>query len=121
MVYSDSHLLSVLRYVEGNPVRAGIVKSATDWCWSSYNEKIADNKYRILIDKPPIELPENWNELIDQTFNEQELKGIQQSINRGSPYGPSEWRRDICKKLGLESTIRARGRPKKELTIGQKK
>jgi len=31
----DEHLLTVLRYVEGNPVRAGLVNSAKEWLWFS--------------------------------------------------------------------------------------
>lgn len=31
IIQEDNHLLTVLRYVEGNPVRAGLVNSATDW------------------------------------------------------------------------------------------
>ena len=34
---TDEHLLTVLRYVERNPVRAGIVERAVDWRWSSLN------------------------------------------------------------------------------------
>ena len=34
-ILTDEHLLIVLRYVEANPVRAGLVSSARDWPWSS--------------------------------------------------------------------------------------
>ena len=33
-VQSDSHYLNVLRYIEANPVRAGLVKNAGLWAWS---------------------------------------------------------------------------------------
>jgi putative transposase len=36
LVDRDSYLLEVCRYVELNPVRAGIVNAAADWRWSSY-------------------------------------------------------------------------------------
>jgi REP element-mobilizing transposase RayT len=36
IVQNDNHLLMVLRYIEGNPVRAAMVKSAKDWAWSSH-------------------------------------------------------------------------------------
>src|SRR5687768_16841252 len=35
MIEQDEHLLWVLRYVERNPLRAGAVKRAQDWPWSS--------------------------------------------------------------------------------------
>ncbi len=36
LVDRDSYLLEVCRYVELNPVRAGMVESPGDWPWSSY-------------------------------------------------------------------------------------
>ena len=40
-VQDDDHLLTVVLYVEGNPARAGMVKSARDWQWSSHRENAA--------------------------------------------------------------------------------
>ena len=34
-IQEDDHLLSVHRYIERNPVRAGLVERAQDWLWSS--------------------------------------------------------------------------------------
>jgi len=34
-IQQDEHLLTVVRYVERNPLRAGIVERAQDWRWSS--------------------------------------------------------------------------------------
>src|SRR5438045_1650891 len=36
VIQSDEHLLTVLRYIEANPLRAGIVTRAEDYPWSSY-------------------------------------------------------------------------------------
>ena len=36
LVDSDAYLLELARYVVLNPVRAGLVKRAQDWAWSSY-------------------------------------------------------------------------------------
>lgn len=36
VVESDSYLLACYRYIELNPVRAGLVQSPQDYCWSSY-------------------------------------------------------------------------------------
>src|SRR5262245_54234720 len=36
VVQDDDHLLTVLRYIEANPLRAGIVRDAADYRWSSY-------------------------------------------------------------------------------------
>jgi putative transposase len=36
LVERESHLLTLCRYVVLNPVRAGMVRAAKDWAWSSY-------------------------------------------------------------------------------------
>jgi putative transposase len=38
VISENDHLLAAIRYVEGNPVRAGMVTSALDWPWSSHRE-----------------------------------------------------------------------------------
>ena len=40
LVDSDSYLMELCRYVELNPVRAGLVSSADDWPWSSYKPHV---------------------------------------------------------------------------------
>jgi len=112
VIQEDAHLLTVLRYVEGNPVRAGLLKSAKDWIWSSHKESISESP-RLLLDKIPIELPDDWNAYVDASLEVNELKKLSESINRGSPYGEPTWQIKVSKELGLESTIRPRGRPKK--------
>ena len=119
VIQEDAHLLMVLRYVEGNPVRAGLVKSAKDWVWSSHREVIGEVQ-RMLIDESPIHLPENWEKYVDEPLTEKELERLRQSVNRQSPYGQTEWQIKITQELGLESTLRPRGRPKKGDEHGKK-
>ena len=45
-----------------------------------------------------------------------ELESLRRSVQRGQPFGSESWCERIIKRLGLESTIRAPGRPKKPVT-----
>ena len=110
IVQEESYLLMLLRYVEGNPVRAGLVSSAKDWQWSSHQARIAGGLYK-LIDEVPIALPQDWGSYVDKPLRDKELEKLRKSVNRQAPYGEEEWQRKICQQLGLESTIRPRGRP----------
>ncbi|MCM8756424.1 MAG: hypothetical protein NC817_00090 [Candidatus Omnitrophica bacterium] len=103
----------VLRYVEGNPVRAGLVKGAKDWLWSSHKARIVIRGCSF-IDEPPIEIPKWWDKYVNEPLTDNELERLRQSVNRQSPYGDSEWQVKITEKLGLESTLRPIGRPKKK-------
>ncbi len=108
----DSHLLVVMRYVERNPVRAGLVSSAFDWPWSSHKERLGQVS-PLLIDRCPVQLPIDWTEYIDQPLSKSELGALRRSVNRQSPYGTAQWQSKVCAKYSLESTLRPRGRPRK--------
>lgn len=114
-VQSDEHLLSVLRYVERNAVRAKLVKRAEDWEWSSlWRWRNPDETE----DKPPlcpwpIERPRNWIRRINQAITAAELEALQACVVRGRPFGAAAWQKRTAKRLNLESTFRDRGRPKK--------
>ena len=44
LIQKDSHLLTVLKYVESNPLRAGLVNSANNWLRSSHRETIGESE-----------------------------------------------------------------------------
>lgn len=112
IVENDRQLLTVLRYIEGNPVRINLVQSASEWRWSSHVERLNENGSS-LVDGLPLALPNQWTEYVNTPLTDGELERMQQSISRGAPFGGLEWRARICEQLGLESTIRPKGRPKK--------
>jgi putative transposase len=118
-VQQDKHFLTVLRYVERNPVRANLVPSAKDWPWSSFKLRMK-NEPNSIIDIPPIELPNDWGEFVNQPLTEKELESVRYSVNRQAPFGSEKWKKRISKELGLERTLRPRGRPKKKKNVNQK-
>lgn len=107
-IQQDGHLLTVLRYVLRNPVRAGLVEHAIHWPWSSL-------RLPELSDPLPIETPIDWLEWIDQPLFDHELTMLRTCVNRQQPFGAVDWRTTIASALGLESTLRSRGRPFKHL------
>jgi putative transposase len=113
LIQEDVYLLMVLRYIEGNPVRAGLVNSAKEWTWSSHRERL-EERGRILLDDVPIGLQSEWRRYVDEPLTGKELEKLRQSVNKQSPYGDSRWQMKVCKAFGLESTMREKGRPKKE-------
>ena len=108
-IEQDDHLLVVLRYIERNPVRAGLVTHAEEWVWSSLRERAADG----FVQPGPVRLPEDWVQWVDEPQTDRELEGLRASVNRGVPYGSQSWIERIAPLLGLEFTLRPRGRPRK--------
>lgn len=113
IVQEDDHLLTVMRYIEGNPVRAGLATSARDWVWSSHRETLGE-KARNVVDETPITLPNGWGNYVDEPMTENELARLRKSAQRQAPFGTFAWQSRLCREFGLESTIRKRGRPTKQ-------
>ena len=110
IVQEDDHLMTVARYIEGNPVRASMVASARDWNWSSHKER-ADATDRKILAEFPVALPANWTEYVDAALTSSEIERLRRSVNRQAPYGGDIWMNMVCRAFGLESTVRRRRRP----------
>lgn len=114
-IQRDDHLLTVFRYVERNPVRAGLVTDAADWPWSSSSRRHQENGDPVHLDgfpaPSPVDLPRPWNEWVNQPLSEAELAGVRQCTQRERPYGDLAWVHGTVDRLGLRSTLNPRGRP----------
>lgn len=62
-VDGDDELLTVLRYIERNALRAGLVATARDWPWSSLQERLGGPGGRLAA--LPIVLPTSWPVVVD--------------------------------------------------------
>ena len=109
-VQDDEHYWTVLRYVERNPLRAGLVRRSQDWQWSSLQAK---NSPPGLLAEGPLEKFRGWTNYVNGVENEAELAALRKSVSRGAPFGEEKWRVHTAKTLGLESSLRPRGRPRK--------
>jgi putative transposase len=112
-IQQDGHYLTVIRYVESNPLRANLVKRAEHWKWSSLYALSHRSDHQFL-SNGPVDRPRNWRVLVNQRGNDTELEMIKNCLNRGSPFGDSSWVTKIAVRLGLESSVNPRGRPKRE-------
>ncbi len=113
-IANDEHLLTVLRYVERNPMRAGLVDRAETWRWGSLYRRINGSpEEQALLSESPVALGRSWCDYVNQPQTEAELAAIRCSLQRGRPYGGDAWQTKVTKQLGLEHTFRSRGRPRK--------
>jgi putative transposase len=105
----------MMRYVEANALRAGLVARAEQWQWSSLYHCLRGDPMGLL-DPWPFERPADWVEIVNQPIHEEELARLRTSSVRGSPLGAGEWVIRIAEELGLRHTLRTRGRPRKKGT-----
>ena len=115
-VAEDEHFLTLCRYVEANPLRAGLVKRAQDWAWSRAGRKLQNDAVadELLLSPWPVERPRNWSARINAKFAQKPLEALRQSVNRGRPMGSEDWVKATARRLGLEFTLRGPGRPRKQ-------
>ncbi len=104
-VQEDNHLLTLLRYVLANPVRAGLCQSADAWRWSSL-------WFPSMLSPWPVEPPVPLSEWLACPGDSEDERSIRNSIRRGAPFGDEYWRVTAARAGGLEASLRPRGRPR---------
>ena len=122
VVQDDEHLLTVLRYIEANPLRAALVKRADDYAYSSYRVH-GLGEASDLVDAviPYDEISplgkvrrRKWSEKVHQPLEEAQLNALRRSTATGLPYGDPTWVKRLAKRLDLDLVIRPRGRPRQD-------
>lgn len=111
-IQDDDHFHVVCRYVERNALTANIVKRAEQYQWGSLRNWLGGESPITLASWPNRRAP-NWVARVNQAISENEKAAIARSIARSVPFGTDEWTEETVKRLGLESTVRPRGRPPK--------
>jgi len=118
-VQEDSQFLIVARYVERNALRAGMAQAAQNWRWGSlWRRDKGSARERGLLSEWPIERPPDWPALVNQPETDEELQKVRESVKKGRPFGAEHWQWQIAAALGLESSFRRPGRPKKDKSDG---
>lgn len=111
LIQGDNHLLSVIRYVERNPLRAKLVTKAENWHFSSLARRLSGNAERQkLLASWPIEMPNTYLAFVNAPMNKEEEQTIRYSVNRGKPFGSNRWTDKMIERFQLKATIRKRGR-----------
>lgn len=109
LVDTDEYFLTLLKYVERNPVRAKLVQACEEWQWGS--AQLRANAKTHTLHESPVPLPEHYIKWINTQEREDTLQVIRNSVNKGAPYGRGDWVNAMVEKYKLETTLRGGGRP----------
>jgi putative transposase len=109
-IQEDDHVRVVLRYIERNPLRAGLVERAQLWPWCSL-AALAAERVEPLVDAGPAPRGAQWVEDVKAPMFETDLKAIRQCVQRNAPFGSEPWVPQTAATLGLQSSLGRRGNP----------
>jgi len=121
LVQSARYLLTCYRYIELNPVRAGMVKRPEEYRWSSYRLNAwgdpgwltQHTEYRRLGGTSDARR-RAYRDLLKERLDDGDLHLLRKAAHYCQPVADDRFRRQIEKKYGLPVGQMKRGRPRKE-------
>ncbi|MCD6217263.1 transposase [bacterium] len=111
----ESHLWLAVRYVEQNPVRAGMVMRAWDYPWSSAACHCGLRSDPLLVQNHEYSgIFEDWSDLLDEIPEKEEIEKLRNRTRTGIPCGDDKFIKKVSKISGRDYTKKTRGRPAKK-------
>lgn len=106
----ETHLTAALRYVALNPVRAGLVRRAEQWLWSSTRALLASRDDHIVTVAPALERTGDFAVFLSGAFDEAlTYAALRKAESVGRPVGSKEWLTDMELRTGLMLAPQKRG------------
>jgi len=121
VIDSDQYLLTCMRYIELNPIRAAMVKHQSDYRWSSFgfngygrnNSVITPHPLYLSLARVGKARRQAYRNLFKSNVDTNELNDIRAAWQTGTPLGNDRFRQKIEKKLKLKVGFDRQGRPKR--------
>ena len=104
----ERHLFAAARYVELNPVRAGLAAQAWDYRWSSAVAHLSGEDDLLVKTRPLLEMVDDWREFLAEPLTEREMALLRRHQRTGRPLGDENFLGRV--ERALERVLRP-GRP----------
>jgi putative transposase len=119
LVQADTYLLTCMRYIELNPVRAGMVNDPGQYHWSSYRHnglgqndpRIAEHPLYLTLGQEPTARQAAYRALFRSQLDDEAIDDIRLALNQGQPLGNERFKELTCAATGVRRTQAQRGRP----------
>lgn len=113
----DAYLWAAMRYVECNPVRAGMEQRAENYRWSSaaaHCGKRSDNLLNLESDwSKQFAAIDDWSAWLAEADETEEVKILRQNADKGLPCGNADFVQRLGMMVGRPLEYRPQGRPRK--------
>jgi putative transposase len=114
-VMDEPHLLAAARYVELNPVRAGLVEDAVQWRWSSAKSHLSGRDDRLVRVAPLLAMIADWRGFLNSAIGEEGLRDLREHGRTGHPLGDAVFVDRLERTVGRVLRPKSPGRPTKLL------
>jgi putative transposase len=114
-VMDEPYLLAAVRYVELNPVRAGLAVDAAQWPWSSAGAHLSGRDARLVRVAPMLAMVADWRGLLNSAVREEEIRDIREHGRTGCPLGNASFVECLERTIGRILRPSKPGRPSKLL------
>ena len=99
-VLDKPYLLTAARYVELNPVRAGLVRVPSRYRWSSAAAHVRGRDDALVRVAPLLKLAPRWRGLLSRAIREEDIKLLRAHEHTGRPLGDDEFLETLEENLG---------------------
>lgn len=96
----DAHLMATVRYIELNPVRAGLCAHPEEWRWSSIHAHVKGHDDCLADVRPMLERVSDWHTYLGDTPPDSMIRSIRENVSSGRPAGDDEFIKMIEKRTG---------------------
>ena len=125
LVQADNYLLTCMRYIELNPVRAAMVEDPADYLWSSYrgnglvqaDPRITPHNLYLALGASHDERSAAYRALFRPHLDQDAINDIRLALNQNQPLGDSRFHATIHEMTGVRRAARPRGRPRAEESV----
>lgn len=106
----EGHLHAAVRYVERNPVAAGLTRTAAEWPWSSARAHLAGRDDELVEVGPMLQRVGDWATYLEKVLSEEQLETISRHTRSGRPLGSKVFVADLERRLQRILAPRPSGR-----------
>jgi putative transposase len=127
VIDAANYLMTCSRYIELNPVRAGMVAHPADYQWSSYahhigvkpDSLITEHALYWALGNTPFERDIAYKHLTEQVLTPKELQDLRETANKGWVLGSEAFKVKLEAQLNRQVRPGKRGRPVKQMVDGE--
>ena len=91
VVMDERHFFAAARYVPMNPVRAGLVRRAADWRWSSVHAHLAGRDDGVVTVTPVLERADDFAAFLNEDEDAPAIEALRLAKSTGRPVGAADW------------------------------